>query len=175
MARDRAPHPAWLAQRMSAMKSTSPATSITAMTPLGRACCSTISPLVGHSRDYDYEKVRGRGPTRLGGCSLLLTTPVAIAPPGLEILGSHHGDNQRDHEEGNNDADEHPDPDCRALDEPATVATASASADRQLWRAHGSAARSRSRQHRDGWPEHRSRGTRTISQRRSDRSHFGRR
>ena len=38
-------HPARLAQRMSAMKSTIPATISTAMTLLGMACCSTISPL----------------------------------------------------------------------------------------------------------------------------------
>ena len=57
-------HPAWLAQRMSATKSTTPATSKTAMTLVGRVCCSTTAPLVGQRREYDPANAPRWGPAR---------------------------------------------------------------------------------------------------------------
>jgi hypothetical protein len=57
-------HPAWLAQRMSATKSTTPATSKTAMTLVGMVCCSTTVPLVGQRREYDPGTRPRWGPAR---------------------------------------------------------------------------------------------------------------
>jgi hypothetical protein len=64
MARARTRHPAWLAQRMSATNSATPATSNTAMTLVGMVCCSTTSPLVGQRRDHDPWERAPLGPAR---------------------------------------------------------------------------------------------------------------
>ena len=71
--------PAWLAQRMSATKSTTPATSNAAMTLVGMVCCSTTAPLVGQRRHYDLGNAPRCRPARGWEGVVKLTQERALA------------------------------------------------------------------------------------------------